>query len=163
MIDHILAAVEGNLGYAQALVADVPDERMCEQPAGYPNHPAWQIGHIALTCDSVGGMLGVDPALPAAWKDLFGMGSQPTGDRPAYPSKSELTEALHSSHARLCDALRAADASLLAKPVPDEMLRNLFPTIGAVTISVLTAHQAIHLGQLSAWRKLAGLPSALGI
>jgi len=163
MIDHVLAVVERNLGYAQALLADVPDDRMCEQPAGYPNHPAWQIGHITLTCDFVGGMLGLDPALPAAWKDLFGMGTPPTGDPPAYPSKSELTEAFQSSHARFCDALRAADASSLASPVPDEMLRNLFPSIGAAAIGVLTAHQAVHLGQLSAWRKLAGFPSAFGI
>ena len=163
MIDHILAAVERNLGYAQALVADVPDERMCERPAGYPDHPAWQIGHIALTCDFVGEMLGVEPALPAAWQDLFGMGSHPTDDVSAYPSKTELIEALQGRHACFCEALGAADASLLSRPVPYETLRNLFPTIGAVTISVLTAHQAIHLGQLSAWRKLASFPSALGI
>jgi len=163
MIDHVLAVMERNLGYAQTLVADIPDERMCEQPGGYPNHPAWQIGHIAVTCDFVGGMLGLDPALPAAWQDLFGMGTKPTDDASAYPSKSELAKALEDVYERLREALRTADASALAQPLPEEKLRAVFPTVGAIAVSAATSHIAVHCGQLSAWRKLAGLPSALGI
>lgn len=161
MIEHVLAVGERNLGYANALIADVPEERMCEQPAGYPNHPAWQIGHIALTSDFVGAMLGLEPALPAQWKDLFMTGSVPTAAASLYPTKSELLQALADQHARFSKALRTADASTLAQPLPDENLRRIFPTIGAIATSALTSHEAIHLGQLSVWRRLAGLPPAL--
>lgn len=163
MIEYVLAVMARNLGYMQRLVADVPDERMCEQPAGYSNHPAWQIGHTAVTCDFVGGMLGLEPALPAAWQGLFGVGTKPTDNASAYPSKAELTQGLEKVYARLREALKAADASTLAQPLPEERLRAIFPTVGTIAVSVATSHIAVHCGQLSAWRKLAGLPSALGI
>ena len=94
---------------------------------------------------------------------LFTIGSQPTDDRAAYPSTAELLAAVESRQALLTDAMRNADPSAFEAPTPDEKLRAIFPTVGDLVTSAMTSHIAVHLGQLSAWRKAMGLPSALGV
>jgi len=163
MLEHILNVGERNLGYAQALVADVEEDALCRQPAGLVNHPAWQLGHIALVSQFAARLLGVAPTLPEAWMPLFTIGSQPTDDRAAYPTKAELLAAVQSRQALFADAMRRADPSAFGVPTPEEKLRAFFPTVGDLATSAMTSHIALHLGQLSAWRKAMGLPSALGI
>ena len=46
------------VGFGQRLVSEIPDERMTEQPLPGVNHPAWILGHLALTADGVGEMFG---------------------------------------------------------------------------------------------------------
>ncbi len=46
MIAEILRNYGLTLDYLRRLIADVPDERLTEQPAGAVNHPAWVIGHL---------------------------------------------------------------------------------------------------------------------
>ena len=49
------SAIQVNLflmQYCRMLLADIPDERMAEQPVAGVNHPAWILGHLALTADS---------------------------------------------------------------------------------------------------------------
>ena len=163
MLEHILTVGERTLGYAQALVSDIDEEAMCRQPAGLVNHPAWELGHIALVSQFASALLGVAPTLPEAWMPLFTIGSQPTDDRAAYPSTAELLAAVESRQALLTDAMRNADPSAFEAPTPDEKLRAIFPTVGDLVTSAMTSHIAVHLGQLSAWRKAMGLPSALGV
>ena len=74
-------------------------------------------------------MLGVVPTLPEAWMPLFTIGSQPTDDRAAYPSKEELLAAVESREALLADAMRSADPSAFEVPTPEEKLRAIFARI----------------------------------
>jgi hypothetical protein len=46
----------------------------------------------------------------------------------------------------------------LAQPLPDERYRHIFPTIGHALLHILTAHAAVHVGQVSVWRRAFGLP-----
>lgn len=48
--------------------------------------------------------------------------------------------------------------SELDSPLPDERYREVFPTLGHAVLHILTVHTAIHLGQISAWRRAMGLP-----
>ncbi|HEX3999791.1 MAG TPA: DinB family protein [Pirellulales bacterium] len=151
------------LGYAQKLVADVPDEKLCAEPAPgqVMNHPAFLLGHLAWAHDSRAAALSGQPPGPAAsaeWKELFGMGAKPSTDRSRYPSKAELLKAFEEAHGRLGDAAANATAEALAQPTPEPM-RNRFPTVGAMVLGLMTSHFATHLGQLSAWRRAMGFPS----
>jgi hypothetical protein len=40
-------------------------------------------------------------------------------------------------------------------------LKGPLPTVGDLLAHLMTTHEAAHLGQLSAWRRLLGLPGVL--
>lgn len=158
MIDIILRIAERNLQYAKVHLEDIDESKWCVQPSGVINHPAWIVGHIACSYDMLAGMLQLPPALPTEWGKLFGWGSTPVSDRALYPSKQALLDALDRQHKRLADAVAKARPETLARPIEDEMLRRILPTVGDCVCSILTSHEAIHLGQLGAWRLAMGMP-----
>ena len=160
MKDTILGLHAFNLVYAQKIVADIPDERLAEQPVPgrVMNHAAFLLGHLAWANDNGVRVTGRPAQLPVRWKELFAMGNQPQGDRSLYPPKAELLAALEGAHARLAEAFLSAPDELLAQPGP-ERLRVRFPTNGHLLIGLLTSHAASHNGQMSAWRRAMGWPS----
>lgn len=160
MISSVLLAYERNLDYARRLTADIPAERLAEQPAPGMNHPAWVLGHLAATADLAASLVGMtEPILAPELAPKFGHGSQPVADPAAYPGRDELIAALERNHDRLAGAVAALSAEDFARPMPIERMRGRFPTVGDALVFLMTAHEAIHLGQLSAWRRALGLPS----
>lgn len=146
-----------NLAYAKRLVADLPDARMTDQPAPGMNHAAWVLGHLACTADMLGAMIGVPPACPPEWTELFDWNSSPTSDSERYPSKDELLAALEEAHARMAAALSGIPATRWTEPTPLEGIRAFLPTLGDCFVFVMAAHENMHLGQLSAWRRVQGM------
>ena len=146
------------VGFGQRLLSEIPDERMTEQPLPGVNHPAWILGHLALTADGVGEMFGGKITLPAEWRTLFGQGTQPSSVRSGYPSKSELLRAFEECHHRLREQVAAAGPELLAQPTTNPRAREAFPTLKELAAFILTGHVGVHLGQLSSWRRMIGLP-----
>ena len=160
MIQHLLFAYEMNLRRAVQIVDDLTDEQMAAQPSGVVNHPAWTLGHLAATSNSLAGMLGLPSTFPEAWRDSFRMGGIPSGDAADYPAKAELVAQLRVQHERVAQAAAAADAEQLGQPTPNPRLRERFPTVGDFTAALMTNHEANHIGQLSAWRRAMGLAPA---
>jgi hypothetical protein len=158
MIDETLNSCRLTLDYLRRLVADVSDEDFACQPHGMANHPAWIIGHLTFSCQAIGGELGLMPWLPDDWKDRFGTGSQPTADRHVYPTKAELLAALENGRQRLSSRLNALGDAGMAAELPDERYRETFPTLGHAVVHILGGHAAVHVGQLSVWRRAAGYP-----
>jgi hypothetical protein len=160
MLDLLLPTYNFTLLYAQKLVADVADDQMCAQPVPgrTMNHPAFTLGHLAWANESAVGQIGTPGPAAAEWKELFGMGAKPLAERSRYPSKAELLKRLEDAHARLAAALRSASPEALAKQPPEPM-RMIWPTVAHMLLGLMTAHEAGHLGQLSAWRRALGLPS----
>lgn len=156
MKSYLLQTGRLNLQYAQANLADIPDEKMTALPAGLVNHPAWIVGHIASAAEEAVRLLGGQAACTDEAAALFG--EPPAADAGPFPGKQELIAAMMDSHARLEKAIEAASDELLAQPLPDEKMREVFPTIGDMVIGVLTMHTAAHLGQLTAWRTAMGMP-----
>ena len=159
MNQSVLRTYARNLDYARRLVADVPPEKMAAQPAPGMNHAAWVLGHLVFTCDVIGKLIGLAPAMPEPWLPIFNNESRPSDDPTIYPDKLTLLAALERGHTLVADALAQAPATILEQPLPNENYRTLFPTIGDILVYLTTAHEAVHLGQLSAWRRAQGLPS----
>jgi hypothetical protein len=160
MIDFLLPTYNLNLMYAQKLAGDVPEDKMCAQPVAgrVMNHPAFLLGHLTWASDSAAGLLGAQGGHAADWRELFGMGAKPLADRSQYPAKADLLKALEDAHARLSAAVSEATPEMLAQPAPERM-RSRFATLGQMIHGLMTAHEATHLGQFSAWRRAIGLPS----
>ena len=158
MMDDVLTVAKLNLEYGKKLVADLSDEQMCLQPAAGMNHAAWVIGHLTFVGDSMIKVWGENPGLPREWVELFNLASKPTDDRTRYPAKAVLTEAYVKAYERLMDAVKGAPAEAFQREFPNPKLRGTLPTVGVAMVHILTSHHALHLGQLSAWRRAQGLP-----
>jgi hypothetical protein len=146
-----------NLGYAKRLVANVPDDRMSLQPAAGMNHAAWVLGHLACTADMLGAMLGLKPVCPPEWPTLFDWNSSPVGDASRYPSKAALLKALEDAHSQIAAALPNVPEPHWVETTPLEAIRGFLPTMGDCFVFVMAAHENMHLGQLSAWRRVQGM------
>ena len=163
MLDHVTYLYGFNLRFAEMLVKDLSPEQMAAQPGGVINHPAWSLGHLVVSADGLGQLLGLESSLPNGWSETFKTGGEPSGDATDYPSKEEILGALEEQHARNTEAVKTLDASRFAEPHPDEGRRKYFPTLGDQVVFMMTSHEMDHLGQIAAWRRAMGLGSATGI
>jgi hypothetical protein len=159
MLEHLIQGSRVNLDYAHKLVADIPEENMCLQKVPGMNHAAWVLGHITYVFDSMVSVYGEKPSMSDDWKKLFNLASKPDADRSKYPSKQALLDAYHAAYERFVEVVKRASPELLAQEFPNPRLRPTLPTIGIAMVHVLTSHQGVHLGQLSAWRRAHGMPS----
>ena len=155
MIGEMISAFEYTVGFMRDSIGGLSDEQMVAQPPGLPNHALWTLGHVAHSCQGIATEIGVASWLPGDWESRFGYGSSPSPDSARYPRKEEMLAIVADAARRLREALRAADASLLAKSLPDETM----PTMGHVLMQVVVAHTAYHAGQLAAWRRAVGGPT----
>ncbi len=166
MKNLIIPAYNFNLRYAKMLVADVPDHLMTHSPTkGLENHPAFTLGHLvsaaALTAKYIGAPYEFDPN----WEKLFkrkgpGDPTLPDPDNSKYPSKEELLDALTNHHKKVESLILDLSEEQLNKPIPWRF-KEEFPTLGSLLLFMCITHEAMHLGQLPAWRRAMNLPSAL--
>lgn len=157
--------------YAERVTKDLGDHNFARLPrwglggeAIKCNHPAWVFGHLAIYPPRLLGLLGAksDGLVPANFSDLFKDGTPCLDDAAGhiYPSR----EAILNAYFAGTDALIAACGKLtdadLAKPTPDEGMAKHFPTLAEAMIFMLNNHVAMHIGQISTWRRAMGLPPA---
>ena len=154
------------LGYTERLTADLTDDQLDQRPAGNVTPPVWLLGHMAIAAPYALNLLGRGDRgdyVPPSWAENFGPGTVPLDYADGFepPAKAELLAAIREGHARVEAALDEADLDSLNlhEPNPVEFLRGPFPTKRDFLAHLLSTHDAIHLGQLSAWRRAAGLPA----
>jgi hypothetical protein len=82
-----------------------------------------------------------------------------TAIRADYPSKAELLTKFDEAHDLLQRAVVAATPEQLAKPSPHPRTKDKLPTIQDLVGFLLTGHFGVHLGQLTTWRRMIGLPA----
>ena len=111
-----------------------------------------------MTADGIVEKLGGQKMLPAAWATLFGMGSKPSASRRDYPPKEELARAFEQTYQHLRQKAAAATPEQLAQPTTNPRAKETLPTFRELVAFLLTGHVGVHLGQLSAWRRMIGLP-----
>lgn len=158
MFDRELTLYRFMDGYATILLEDVSQEQMTKQPTQSANHPAWHLGHLAVAGSMALKLAGREPACPRKWFPLFGRGSTPTDDPAKYPDKQTLLDTLHTVHAKVGEAVAEIPPEKIFDPNPIEDLRQPLPTLGDLLAHLLTTHEAMHMGQIAAWRNAMGLP-----
>jgi len=161
MKQSVIASSDLNLGLAKMLVAGIETVQWTTQFGTMTNHPAWQIGHLVASANLSCKLLGADSWMDESWDELFRMGSIPVDDPGKYPGKDELLAALESGHERVKPLFEQADEAALAKELEAERARARFGTVGNLVVFLMTGHEMFHLGQLSYWRRAAGLGSAM--
>ncbi|TVQ33849.1 MAG: DinB family protein [Phycisphaeraceae bacterium] len=162
--DVIMAPARLTLGYGERLLTDIRPDQFARTPNGVQtNHPAWVFGHLSVYPDAFILPLIGRPELAApdeSLHPLFGHDSQcrddPNGE--IYPSMKEITARyLSRTDAALTALAEVDDAALLAATPESNPLRERLPTVGSVVNFMLGPHSMMHLGQVSAWRRMMGL------
>jgi len=162
IIEGYLFAWKKNQDYGAKLVSDLSEEQMVAQPASDPeapsNHPAWVLSHLnvyhPVIRSIIKGETFEDPK-----GHPFGMLSKPEATRDIYASKEELVVAFVNGHTQITELLANADDSIFAQNVQLERWKDLMPTAGIALPYLMFNHENGHLGQVSAWRRIQGLPS----
>jgi hypothetical protein len=158
MLESDLKVNQFLVSYCRMLIGDIADERLTEQPLPGVNHPAWILGHLAFSADRAGELLGSQKQMPATWTKLFGPGSQLSATRSDYPPKDELLRAVEQGFERVRALTAEATPERLAQPTTNRYMKDALPTVKDGVAFLLTGHLGVHLGQLSSWRRMIGLP-----
>ena len=160
----VIPSAELGLRYAEQLVNTIPADMFSKMPLKDLNSAAFNIGHLSIYGDRICSALGrADLVKPMPYSvDLFKNGA-PCLDQPGlYPSKDVLVSTFFERQRRAIEALKGASEATLAAENPAEgRVKEMFPTIGGAVGFLLSGHVAMHLGQVSAWRRVMGLGSAV--
>jgi len=169
-IGNIIAdSLQLSVGYAERLLQGVSAAEFARfaRVGGVvveSNHPAFIYGHLSLYAPRVLWQIGHPaPAKPDLFDLAFSKDAKcvddPDGCR--YPPMGEILDFFHEGHRMLAGALRNTPDAVLDQPNPAEgRMAELFPTLGSVQAFYCGGHMMMHLGQMSAWRRMQGLSAA---
>lgn len=146
------------MGYCRWLLADIPEEQMSRQPGAEQHSAVWILGHLAITNDH--GLASLERCVcPPSWAVFNPGGPADAAPSPA-PCKLELIDTLDTSRQRLLAAMEQAPADRLAQPHSVSFFRDCpLKTVTDALAFLALGHVAMHLGQLSSWRRQMGRPS----
>jgi hypothetical protein len=159
-VASIVYAWDNQLAYAQALTDDLTDQQMILRPGGNMNHPAWILGHIGAYHQVVLDLLAGRPVNDPKNDPLFGFaGHGPLDDLSKYGTKQSIVDRLADGHEKVARALLAAPPEAFKCPPTLERWAKVYPTVEFMLPDLLLHHESLHLGQISIWRRAAGLPA----
>ena len=131
------------------------------------NHPVFVFGHLALynrrvmaMCNQPEGVA----AVPAEWDALFkaGVECKDDADGTLYPPLAVVSKKFFEGFDAAVAAVKAADDKTLLEQNPTEgRSRELFPLKAHAIGFTFGPHPMSHFGQVSAWRRMMGLGSAM--
>jgi len=158
-VESIVYAWDNSLRYALALLADLTEEQMVLRPGGNMNHPAWILGHTSLYYPIVPALLKGETFADPADDELFGFrGRGPLPDREVYGSKESQIRRLTEGHEQVALALLSATEEMFNRRPSLPRWAVMYPTVEFMLPDLLLLHESVHVGQLSIWRRAAGLP-----
>lgn len=166
MVAEIIHQLDFNLAYLKKSVEDVQEAQMTVKPGiGLDNHPAFTLGHLVTAYSNLMNNLTGEYILADGFKEIFlrsgpGDPTLPNPDAAAYPSKEKMIAELNIQHERLVDHLLRMDEKKLKENF-EWRFSSYFPTYLDRIMFLCVNHYAMHLGQLAAWRRAMGFPSAL--
>lgn len=145
--------------YLARLLEDVDETKLAVAVPGAANPPAWILAHLAVANDYALRFLGGSRLAPAEWHKRFGRGMSPNDDPRSLPSKTELLQTLAEGGRQIAAAATKADPARMNEKHNVELFNETpVATIGDLVAHLLTTHLALHVGQLSAWRRGQGKP-----
>ena len=165
--ENIIKQYDFNLEYARVLVHDLTADQMTVIPAnGLENHPAFTLGHLVSGSALLAEDLGGEFEMPDKWADLFlrkgpGDPRKPDPDKSKYPSKELLLIELEDQHNKVRKLLNSTDEKKFSEKIKWRF-SSYMPTLLDIIVFMCINHEAMHLGQLAAWRRAMGLNSSLG-
>lgn len=161
----IANATELALRYAELLNKDIPADKFSHMPTKDFNSPAFCMGHLSIYPVRMLTLLGREDLIvpnPPGWEDMFKAGAPCVDVAGKYPGKDAILDHWTKGYTATITALKATPDSIFAEPNPGEgRMKEMFPTKGGLLVFVCAGHPQSHLGQISMWRRIMGLGSAM--
>lgn len=162
--DLIAAGSRSTLGYAELLVKDIPAEKFAFMPMPNVNHPAFAIGHLSIYGDNILKLIGRTELVRERpeFVALFKAGVACVADDGRYPGKDEIVDYFLERYRAAAEALKWVSEDVLNAENPAEgRWKLMFPKVGGAVNFLLNNHAMMHLGQVSAWRRVMGMPGVM--
>lgn len=157
MFEREIKLNQFELDYFDKVVADIPGERFAEPGVAGGHPPVWIVGHLAVVGEMSLQLATGKPAEHPDWLPLFGPGSSDVVPQPERFAKDDLVAAVTSSYTALHRVLPQLSPEFANQPHPLPILKGTpIETNADLLAHALTSHFALHLGQLSGWRRAAG-------
>jgi hypothetical protein len=172
VIGNMIAdSLQLGLNNATRLLAGVNASRFARwaAPGGeivQSNHGAFVFGHLSIYSPIIVNQLSGDATAISPserFRLVFSKDAQCEDDPSGtiYPPQDEIVERFFSGYQKALTTLRGADDELMRQPnLAGGRSTELFPTIGSVLAFYAGGHVMMHLGQMSAWRRMLGLGAA---
>lgn len=167
---HCIAdSLELCLGYSERLMKDVTAATFARyaSPGGQlieSNHPAFVFGHLCLYGPRILTQLNQpSPAIPAGFESIFSKDAKCVDDPNGtiYPGLEAVMSFYYDGYRAASTALRNVADEVLQQANPMEgRMATLFPSLGSLQAFYCGGHMMMHLGQISAWRRMMGLGAA---
>ncbi len=158
-VEGIVYGWDNQLGYALALVDGLSDAQFVLRPGGAMNHPAWILGHVGLYHGAILQLLAGEPVDDPKNDPLFGFaGRGPLDDIAEYGSAREVIDRFAAGHEQVAQALLAAPPEAFSRAPSLPRWAATYPTVEFMLPDLLLSHESGHIGQISLWRRAAGLP-----
>lgn len=158
-----------SLGYAERLLAGIAATRfprfaVVGGQVVESNHPAFVYGHLSLYAPRMLRQIAAPaPLLPDHFEVRFSKDAACVDDPDLdlYPPMDEIVTFFLEGHRMVTGALRSTSDEVFQRANPAEgRMKERFPTIGSVQAFYCGGHMMMHLGQVSAWRRMEGLGPA---
>jgi len=165
----IADSLQLSVGYAERLLKSVSPDRFARfaTVGGVvveSNHPAFIYGHLSLYAPKILRLIGHPaPPVPDQFEVRFSKDTACVDDIDGdlYPPMDEIVAFFLEGHRMVAGALRGTPDSVFDQDNPATgRMKELFPTIGSAQAFYCGGHMMMHLGQMSAWRRMEGLGAA---
>lgn len=158
-VQSIVYPWDNGMRYALALLDDLTDAQMLMRPGGNMNHPAWILGHVCIYHPIVPALLRGDSFDDPADNPLYGFrGRGALSDPELYGCKEAQIQRFVDGHEAVAQALLSATPEQLSRRPNLARWSEHYPTVEFMLPDLLLHHESCHIGQLSIWRRAAGLP-----
>jgi len=151
------------ISYAEKLCKDIPADKFGHCPMKDVNHPLFYIAHLGLYAERILEMIGrKDLANPIDPKqdEFFKNGAPCLEQTGQYPNKDVVLKNFLERYKLVAATLPSVsdETFLQANPMGGRMA-EMFPTMGSAVMFMCGSHMQMHLGQISAWRRVMGMGS----
>ncbi len=159
MFESMISLNAFNREYLKWMLDGIPDKEL-DSTFGEGSHSArWILVHLAIAVDYGFKQLDMPTAASKIWHKAYGPGSKPASNAEIRPIKEKLLAFIDEQYLKLCEAALKADVAKLNVPHAVQLLESTpIKTKGDLVGHILTTHFSVHLGQLSSWRRMVGLP-----
>ncbi len=146
---------------AHMICDDIDPARFADRHGSTINHPAFVLGHCAYYAGVCVQLLGGDVAFEDGEAERFQHGAPCQDEASLYPDKDTCLSRFDARTTAAADYIESeAGQAALLRSAADTPFAERFETLGQVAGFMLAGHPCFHLGQLSAWRRVAGMGSA---
>jgi hypothetical protein len=124
------------------------------------NHPAFVLGHVAYYFGVCIEILGGEVTFGENESAVYIDGIDCIDDAAIYQNKEDSIAHYKARLQEALDYVASCDEKILSRSADGTPFNGRLETFGQIASFMLTVHPAFHIGQLSAWRRVAGMGSA---